>query len=61
MLGSHRVIDTVVALGQDVVGRDEPSLLPAGAVRFRLVGGLGSLTRYLGADVASSPLERERV
>jgi urease accessory protein len=61
MLGSHRVIDTVVALGHDAVGRHEPSLLPGGAVRFGLVGGVGSLTRYLGADVASSPLERERV
>ena len=61
MLGSHRVIDTVVALGPNALGSDEPSLLPGGAVRFGLVGGVGSLTRYLGADVAGSPLERERV
>jgi urease accessory protein len=61
MLGSHRVIDTVVALGPNAVGRDEPSLLPGGAVQFGLVGGVGSLTRYLGDEVASSPLARERV
>jgi urease accessory protein len=61
MLGPHRVIDTVVVLGRDAGGGDEPSLLPGGAVRFGLVGGVGSLTRYLGADVAGSPLERERV
>ena len=61
MLGSHRVIDSVVAVGQDAVGRGAPSLLPGGAVRFDLVGGVGSLTRYLGADVAGSPLERARV
>ena len=60
MLGSHRVIDSVDAVGQHA-GWDEPSSLPGGAVRFGLVGGVGSLTRYLGADVAGSPLERERV
>ena len=61
MLGSHRVIDTVVAVGRDAVGGDEPGLLTSGgAVRFALVGGVGSVTRYLGADVAGSPLERDR-
>ena len=60
MLGAHRVIDTVVSLGPNEVDSEEPSLLPGGAVRFSLVGGVGSLTRYLGADVAGSPLERER-
>jgi urease accessory protein len=60
MLGSHRVIDTVVAVGGEAVRKDVPSLLPGGAVRFGLVGGVGSLTRYLGADVADSPLESGR-
>ena len=61
MLGSHRVIDSVIAVGPHAVGVNKPSSLPDGAVRFGLVGGVGSLTRYLGADVAGSPLERERV
>ena len=56
MLGSHRVIDTVLA-----VGTNEPVSAPGTAVRFGLVGGVGSITRYLGADVAASPLEPERV
>jgi urease accessory protein len=55
MLGSHRVLDTVLA-----VGTDELAPAPGAAVRFGLVGGLGSITRYLGADVAVSPLEPER-
>ena len=54
------MIDTVVAVGRDAVGGDEPCLLPGGAVRFALVGGVGSVTRYLGAEVAGSPLERDR-
>jgi urease accessory protein len=61
MLGSHRVIDTVIALGPNAKGSDERSLLPGGPVRFGLVGGVGSLTRYLGDEVANSPLARERV
>jgi urease accessory protein len=56
MLGSHRVLDTVLA-----VGTDEPAPVPGTAVRFGLVGGLGSVTRYLGADVAASPLEPDRM
>jgi urease accessory protein len=60
MLGSHRVIDTVLAVGGEAVGKEVPALLPGGAVRFGLVGGVGSLTRYLGADVADSPLESGR-
>jgi urease accessory protein len=60
MLGPHRVIDTVVAVGMGTVASDEPCLLPGGAVRFALVGGVGSVTRYLGAEVAGSPLERQQ-
>ena len=56
MLGSHRVIDTVLA-----VGTDQPVPESGAAVRFGLVGGVGSITRYLGADVAASPLEPKRL
>ena len=58
MLGTHRVIDTVLTLGDDGVGADRASV--GTAVRFGLEGGVGSLTRYLGADVAGSPLEPDR-
>lgn len=58
MLGPHRVIDTVLTLGEDGFGADQTSL--GAAVRFGLVGGVGSLTRYLGADVVGSPLEPDR-
>jgi urease accessory protein len=51
MLGPYRVIDTVLAIGTD---RSAPP--PGAAVRYDLVGGLGSITRYIGADVAMSPL-----
>ena len=56
MLASHKVLDTVLA-----VGTDEPAPAPGAAVRFGLVGGLGSVTRHLGADVAASPLEPDRM
>ena len=54
LLGDHRVIDSVLGVG----GAVSPPL--DGAVRFGLVGGRGSLTRYLGADLAASPLHRWR-
>jgi len=54
LLGDHRVIDSLLAVG----GAVSPPL--GGAVRFELVGGRGSLTRYLGADLAASPLHRWR-
>jgi urease accessory protein len=52
MLGSHRVIDTVLE-----VGTEEAGTPPAAAIRFGLVGGVGTITRYLGEDVAASPLQ----
>lgn len=52
MLGSHRVIDTVLE-----VGTEETGTPPSAAIQFGLVGGVGSITRYLGTDVASSPLQ----
>ena len=61
MLGSHRVIDTLIAVGTDGAGPDESSLALGAAVRFGLVGGVGTITRYLGADVAASPLHPKRV
>jgi urease accessory protein len=57
MLGSHRVIDTILAVGKDAVGTDVSLQPPDPAVRFNLVGGVGSITRYLGTEVAASPLE----
>jgi hypothetical protein len=52
MLGSHRVIDTLVE-----VGTEEAGTPPAAAIRFGLFGGVGTITRYLGEDVAASPLQ----
>ena len=52
MLGDHRVIDSLLAVGGSV------SAPPSGAVRFGLVGGRGSVTRYLGSELAESPLHR---
>jgi urease accessory protein len=56
MLGPHRVIDTVLRVGADGLGPEDSAPPPGAAVRFDLVGGVGSVTRYLGADVATSPL-----
>ena len=50
MLGDHRVIDSVLAVGGAVPAA------PPGAVRFGLIGGRGSVTRYLGSELAASPL-----
>ncbi|HEV2930867.1 MAG TPA: urease accessory protein UreD [Propionibacteriaceae bacterium] len=61
MLGTHRVIDTLLAVGTEAAGPDGSSPAPGAAVRFSLVGDVGSITRYLGADVAASPLEPKRV
>ena len=52
MLGSHRVIDTVLE-----VGTEETGTPPSAAIQFGLVGGVGSITRYLGTDAAASPLQ----
>ncbi len=50
VLGAHRVIDTVIT-----VGGPAPSTPPP-AVRFALVGGGAWVTRYLGPELATSPL-----
>jgi urease accessory protein len=52
MLGDHRVIDSMLAVGGVVAAP------PPGAMRFGLVGGRGWLTRYLGSELAASPLNR---
>ena len=51
MLGTHRVLDTVTWLGSA-----EP--VPTGATTYALVGGAGTLTRWLGTSLAESPLHR---
>ena len=51
LLGDHRVLDTVIALGPG-----EPPEPAPPAVRFALVLGAGTVTRYLGRDLAASPL-----
>ncbi|MFP5283426.1 MAG: urease accessory protein UreD [Actinomycetes bacterium] len=50
LLGNARVIDSVLTLG-GVEPPDRP-----GATRFRLPHGAGQVQRYLGRDLAASPL-----
>ena len=52
LLGRHRVVDSLLALGA------EPPDIGDGAVRFELVEPCSTLTRYLGSDLAESPLAR---
>ena len=49
LLGTHRVVDTVLSLGWP---------FPAVATQFQLADGSGTVTRYLGSEVAASPLTR---
>jgi urease accessory protein len=51
MLGTHRVLDTVLWLG---AATPEPTT----ATTYALVDGAGSLTRWLGSSLADSPLHR---
>jgi urease accessory protein len=50
LLGGRRVIDTVLLVGQP--GSPAPP-----AVTYALVGGVGSVTRFLGTDLADSPVD----
>lgn len=50
LLGGHRVIDTLLTLGEPA----PPPCPPA--VAYALPGGVGTLTRYLGSELAESPL-----
>jgi urease accessory protein len=52
LLGRHRVIDSLLVLGA------VPAEIGAGAVRFELAEPDSTLTRYLGSDLAESPLAR---
>jgi urease accessory protein len=54
MLGEHRVLDTALSVGPVPAG---PA--PPGAVRFTLPYGRGSVSRYLGSSLATSPLVRQ--
>jgi len=47
LLGAHRVVDTVVSIGRT---------FPAVATQFQLVDGSGTVTRFLGSEVAASPI-----
>jgi len=49
LLGPHRVVDTVLARGWS---------FPAVATQFELTDGSGTVTRFLGSEVAASPLVR---
>ncbi len=49
MLGGHRVVDTVLTVGLP------PPAAPR-AVAYALLGGVGAVTRYLGTELADSPL-----
>jgi urease accessory protein len=49
LLGGRRVVDTVLTVGQ-------PAPLAPPAVAYALPGGVGAVTRWLGTDLADSPL-----
>lgn len=55
LLGANRIIDTLTLLG---AGYDPTP--PDPAVRYLLAAGAGSVTRYLGAELADSPLHAWR-
>ena len=50
VLGPHRVVDTLLALGCD------PGSVPPGASRFQLLESGSTLTRFLGRSLADSGL-----
>jgi len=56
MLGGLRVVDTVLALGLPWVPPPAGRSGEGGTTTSRLPGGAGELTRYLGQELASSPL-----
>ena len=51
MLGGRRIVDTVVTVGQPA----EPA---PPAMAYALLGQVGTVTRWLGSDLAESPLHR---
>ncbi len=50
LLGTRRVVDTLLALGCD------PGSVPPGATQFQLLEPGSTLTRFLGRSLADSPL-----
>ena len=54
LLGGHRVIDSVLSLGPAI--GDAGSATGPGVARFELAEGNGRLTRFLGRELADSPL-----
>ena len=54
LLGGRRVLDSITSFG-------DPTLLPSGtgATTFRLHGEAGALCRYVGYELAASPLHQE--
>lgn len=50
LLGDRRVLDSMVIIGTGSV------TVPPGAVGYALVGARGNVVRYLGTELASSPL-----
>lgn len=52
MLGAHRVLDTVLAFGLPAPDQVD------GAYRYTLAAPDSTVTRYLGAELAASPLHR---
>lgn len=49
LLGGHRIVDTALTIGQPA----EPA---PPAVAYTLLGGVGTVTRWLGSELAESPL-----
>ena len=49
LLGGRRVVDTVLTVGR-------PAVAAPPAVTYTLLGGVGAVTRYLGTELADSPL-----
>ncbi len=50
MLGDRRVLDSMIMVGTETVAA------PRGAVGYALVDGRGSIVRYLGTELAASPV-----
>jgi len=52
MLGDRRVVDSMITVGAGAVAA------PPGSIAYALVHGRGTVIRYLGAELAASPLPR---
>ncbi len=50
MLGDRRVLDSMIMIGAEAVAA------PPGSVGYALVNGRGTVIRYLGVELAASPL-----